>query len=544
MALGTREDNDQQSYALDSNGNTTKRVTISEVKSSDHSGGSRSLSISATKMGTKAGQDTNIIGPTTVFGEVLVAEVTPVVQIDAVLGLRTKTDVTTSISASGVADVLDNIPGQEFRASTGTNSAGYAKITSKNSIRYRAGQGVLYRLTGKFSTPAANSSQRVGAMNIGNEYTFGYNGTSFGILYRKGGRQESRRLTITGAATGNGNVTITLNGVAFVVAVTTGTTSHNSFEIASATYTGWDCYQNDGKNLFVSQSVGAKNGTYSFDAGATGMTASFSLVSSGVSPTDQWINQADWNGYTLLSTSTSPFVLNQLKGNVYQVKTQYLGYGVITFQIEDPETGLFVDVHTVRYSNSNTAPNLDYPVMQLGIVVENLGNTSNLAVHSASMAGFIEGYTTAFRNSISRINSKASIGTTLTNILSLRVRKDFLGRINYSEIGIKFIDSAAEGNKPAEVYLYKNATLAGEPNWTYHDENHSIVEYDTSGTTVTENSNTISLLTHALAKSSSEHIQYPEGIGLKAQPGDIITLAIRATSTTVDATGSIGWIED
>ena len=44
---------------------------------------------SSSMQGTKRGLDTNISGPLTAFGEVAVAESTPVVQYDAIYGIRT-----------------------------------------------------------------------------------------------------------------------------------------------------------------------------------------------------------------------------------------------------------------------------------------------------------------------------------------------------------------------------------------------------------------------------------------------------------------------
>lgn len=52
----------------------------------------------------------------------------------------------------------------------------------------------------------------------------------------------------TGAASGSENATIILNDVEYTVPLTTGTTAHNAYEIATyltANATGWNFFQND-----------------------------------------------------------------------------------------------------------------------------------------------------------------------------------------------------------------------------------------------------------------------------------------------------------
>ncbi len=479
--------------------------------------------------------------PLTAFGEVAVANRMPVTQIDAVYGLRNITDSVSVTANGGSTATNDATTGFEWSAITGTNAAGSAIFETRRAVRYRAGFGSLYRFTARFSTPKANSSQRAGCGNLGCELSFGYNGTEFGILYRNGGRAEIRVLTVTGAAGGNETATIKLNGTDFTVSLTAGTAKHNAFQIASATFAGWIASHNGSTVVFVATTAGARAGAYSFtSATATGTLAQ---TRAGGAYTDTWIPQSEWNLDKMDGTGISGQVLDPSKGNVFEIQHQYLGYGAIAFALENKGHGVFQEVHRIECANSLNGPTLINPIMRLVYTAENLGNTTSLTVYGASAAGFVEGNNGHPRNPDGRGNSKASVGTTFTNIISLRVRRDFAGRIFLGEVTPVFASWACSGNKPAEAALILNGTLAGEPDWTYQSETLSAVEYDTAGTTVTVGANAKILAQFALAQASSE--QHDIG-GWKVYliAGDVLTLAVRASSGTVDATCGITWIDD
>lgn len=496
-------------------------------------------------------QSVEITAPLATFGEILITQSRPIVQYDALYGLRTKTDVETFIdtTASGSATVATSTYGREFKVTTGTTSGGYGVIRSKSAVHYRAGQGNVYRFTGRFGTPVANSRMAVGAFNVGSELSFGYNGTTFGILYRTAGRVELRKLTITNPASGAETATITLNGVAFTVSLTAGTTSHNAYEIQQASITGWTHQANTATVLFNAQTVGSKAGTYSFSSTGTA-TGTFTQVAAGAAVIDTWIPQSSWNENKLLEDNTggtgllNAFVLDPSKGNVFQIQQQYLGYGAIIFYVEHPSTGRFIKVHTLELANSLSGPSLDQPSLKLGLFAASLGSTTNIECYSASLAGFNQGEMVPFRNPQSYLNSKSSIGTTFTSIISFRLRNQFNGYINLLEAVLKNVTVSAEGTKPAEFMLLVNPTFSGTvPVWTYLDESHSIMEYDTTATTVTVGSNTSRILTSSVPKSGPISLNLVD-YDMILEPEDIITLACRATSATTDFTASMTWLED
>lgn len=119
--------------------------------------------------------------PASVFGEIITAELTPVMQGDFVYGLNSNL-WTSSVTGSGTATSAN----QMGVASTTAAATSSALIQSLRRAKYRAGEGLLARFTAQFTTGAANSTQLAGMFNSTVDGWFiGYNGTSFGVMYRR-----------------------------------------------------------------------------------------------------------------------------------------------------------------------------------------------------------------------------------------------------------------------------------------------------------------------------------------------------------------------
>jgi len=119
------------------------------------------------------------------FGTLETNELTPIFQGDFVYGLNVQNWNTAVTSGSGATV---DINGGRLRIQSGTNSAGYAYITSKRIVRYRAGQGNVLRLTPVFTAGVASNIQLWGVGTLASNapidgYFFGYNGTAFGIFH-------------------------------------------------------------------------------------------------------------------------------------------------------------------------------------------------------------------------------------------------------------------------------------------------------------------------------------------------------------------------
>lgn len=93
---------------------------------------------------------------------------------------------------------------------------------------------------------------------------------------------EVNTLTVTAGATADGNLTITLNGVAFTVSVfaTDNTPESVAAKIRNAIYTGWTTGGTGAKVTFTCNTPGTKT-TATFNGGSTGVTATVEKTVAG-----------------------------------------------------------------------------------------------------------------------------------------------------------------------------------------------------------------------------------------------------------------------
>lgn len=113
------------------------------------------------------------------FGDIIVVQPTPLIQVDFVYGFNNQTCVTATTN-SGIADTNNG----RLRLQTGTNSAGESKFNSRKIAKYRPGQGIMVRFTSMFTTGVANSIQYIGVGNDTDGYFVAYSGSTFGIIHR------------------------------------------------------------------------------------------------------------------------------------------------------------------------------------------------------------------------------------------------------------------------------------------------------------------------------------------------------------------------
>lgn len=272
--------------------------------------------------------------------------------------------------------------------------------------------------------------------------------------------------------------------------------------------------------------------------------ATFGIMSR-VDSVDTWVAQTAWNGDVMDGTggSSNPSGqnLDPTKGNVYQIRFQWLGFGRIEFGIEDAETGRFIAVHSIAYANNFTTPSLLNPSFPLLWSVENTTNATNITLKGASGCAEVEGKIEYLGPTNAIGNSKTGVGTTATNIITIRNKSTYQSLTNRTPINILKYSTSVDGNKPAEFQLIKNGTLGGTPSYTDVSTNTSVVDYDTAGTTVT-GGQVIDFSTLAASGSISEAGTTTTDIILL--PGETLTLAVNATQSTTDVTAAIRWVED
>ncbi len=462
------------------------------------------------------------------YGSLIAESLTPVVVGSAVYKFI-PANFRTFTSGSGTATTTSNL----FKVTSGTSLGTYGVIRSFRSLAYREGSGAVVRVAARFPESTANSWSGVGAFNVGDEFSFGYNGTTFGIWHRYGGKAEIQTLTLSAGASGAETATLTLASTVFTIPITSGTTQKNANEIAAyvtANSTAWEAWQVDNTVIFNSLSDGNKTGTFSYSA--TGTSAgSLAETTAGVSKTSVHYPQSNWNSGVFSSFDPS-------KGNNYQIIIKN-GYGDIDFLIENPETEKFERVHNIHWANKNTTTNCVNPSLHVGIYATALDTISAVSVESPYVSAFSSGSFQRTRNPRAYSNTK-SIATTNTNILTIRTKKVLNGESNQAEIEPINISLANDGTKSAIFELRGNTTLGGTTNFQNVGTN-LISDYDVSGTTI---SGGTLLASFVVAKSSTAIIDLTS-LDIRLPPSSVLTISGYMTSgAAADLSVSYIWYED
>jgi hypothetical protein len=420
-----------------------------------------------------------IAGPLSAFGELRTIQPTPRFQIDATYGLRAS-DHFTLTALTGSVTESDAV----FTLATGIGAGASAELTSRRFVRYRPGEGVVIDVTASFPPGVANCNRYAGGMNATEALVFARRGTEFGILRRIAGKQTIQRLTITAAANGAQNMTITINGSAVVVASggALATVALTAQRIATVgVFPGWDATSNGATVTFVTQSAGVTAGAFSF-ASTGAATGTFASIVVGVANDDVtgFVPQSEWNvdrldggddernpsGVTLADAGDPSETLLRIdRLNVFQVVFPYLGVGSIRWRIMLP-SGKLQTIHTLHYPGSAAVPTMVNPTLRGGWRIQSDGSTTNETLTGICSAGFVDGYTLPSRNPQGIPGTlTASVDVTETVVLLIRVARTFPfaatgERLNLREVYPNaYAAATATANRVLSIRMALNPTL-------------------------------------------------------------------------------------
>lgn len=424
--------------------------------------------------------------------------------------------------------------GRLFRLSTGTSVGGYAALQSFRSLPHRVGKSINCRFSGYFESNVADSWQGMGLLSIGEEISFGYNGTSFGVWHRYGGLSEVRTITVTGASGGSTNLTLTLNNVAYTIPLTSGSTAHNASEIAlwlNANQSVWGA-DNLGSTVIINAlSDGAKSGTYSFShASATG---TITQNTAGVTKTSNHIPQASWNGSVFAG-------FNPAYGNLYQIQYQSMGFGNIIFSIMNPVTNKYDIVHTLQLTNSGTALLTPNPSLRCGLYAISIGSTTNLNIYMNSIEASVGGQSERTRNPRSASNTQTINTTNETTILCLRNRRTYNGLNNQVEMSPLVVSLTNELNKSIVFRIRSSTSPTSE--LLYQTAGTNLVgDIATNAVTL----NTGNVLTSATV-ASGDGVDFDlEKLQISMPPSlHLLITAQYGGASSGDVVAAINWYED
>jgi hypothetical protein len=434
-----------------------------------------------------------------------------------------------------------------FYVNTTATANMYSSIESRKRLKYRSGQGLVGRFTALYNTPASDCNQMIGYGHSEDGIFIGYKDTDFGILYRDHGACEIRTLTLTEVTNASDNVSILLNGANFTIPFQnlggdTSLINSMAYTISKFNFNEWNTsileplVFNTARIAFINKKAGSKNdGLYSYNSGMVGTSAgTFAQTRAGDTPTETFIPQDDWNGAQLLGNDNTGFVLDPLKGNVFQFNIKYLGFGSITIFAElynnKTTDSKFVPIHTLKFANTRTITSFGNPSLPFRMFVENTTNTTDIVLKSGSFAGFIEGqkiytgYHATYKHFRVGIAYSNGIYHTLFTLYNSNV---FNNKVNQSIINIISISGATENNNVIELFLVRNANLANTttdfPSFIQQSTN-SPTYIDTNSKTCTFNNSQI-IWAGCIGNTGNFVFNFLDDITI--QPGEYLSCVFR-----------------
>jgi hypothetical protein len=382
--------------------------------------------------------------------------------------------------------------------------------------------------------------------DIGDGIGFGCVGTEFGVARAFGGKNEVWNLSIDTDATSSGNVTITLAGEAKVVPVII---SDTRAEIVTKIVNtenwddlgiGWRPFEAGMQVIFKARLDGHQTGTFSFvDTDTTGVTGTLFEEIHGTDTTFAFTPQEEFSHDKLEW-------LNIEKGNVYRVRFQWLGFGMLTYEIEKPNTGKFIVFHQDAYANKHVIPSVNNPIFPIGIRNVNSGNTSTATISLSSAGAFIEGKNVASALSYSASSPSVEVTTTETPLLTICNRVVYggtapNGHINRISVEPDLLTMLSDGVKGVRITISKNSSLLGLPVFNDVDTANSVVGVDVAATGIILNR---VIATFGLDKidSNSEVLL---GRGIELRPGETFSVSAHTLATTNDDVSiTLSWLEN
>lgn len=252
---------------------------------------------------------------------------------------------------------------------------------------------------------------------------------------------------------------------------------------------------------------------------------------------DTWTAQSSWSEDVMDGTGPSKMTLDPTKLNVYAIEYQWLGAGEINFKIEDEETGKLIDVHKVKFANSDTQPSIFNPNLPIEMKIIKTSGAEDIRMKSASMAGFVEG-----KNIIlgpSNNTAGTTTATTETAVFNLRNKSTYVGKTNRIRAYLRNLSFANDKNQLATITVYRNATLGGVASWSDINGDDSVFEVDTAQTYTSGGKN---LFSTTVSKDSGGHFDFGEE-EFEIRPGDVITVTVNGSGTGT-ASAILAWQED
>jgi len=268
------------------------------------------------------------------------------------------------------------------------------------------------------------------------------------------------------------------------------------------------------------QLIGIINNTDGWAFGYNGLNFGIVRRRNGV---DEWFYQEDW------TENTYP-TLNQQKGNVFEIKYQWLGFGMQYFGIEN-DNGDIETVHRIKYANLNDDVSISNPSLPIAAGVANQGNTTSITLKTPSAVAGLEGpaFSPVFETLIA-YERIVTIGAGETYLFGLNSPDQWLGKENRLYVLPKLFTFATDGNKPVIIRVYAMPTIT-TPTWVDIAPNVSPLQYDEVGTWVPNGEQQV--FTYALGKADNAQVNLSI-IDAEVLPNQMYAITAETTAAGMD----------
>jgi hypothetical protein len=294
------------------------------------------------------------------------------------------------------------------------------------------------------------------------------------------------------------------------------------------------------------QVIGVGGAQVGYFFGYNGTAFGISLRNGG---SDGWIAQTAWNGDKCDGTGASGFNWNKTLGNVMQIKYPYLGYGDITFWVENSSDGSWILCHTIKYANSSAEVQVSNPSFPFFANVVNSGSTTNLTMYCGSVGVFLSGER-EFLGAQWATDSLKNTITTEANLLNLRNCTTYNGVTNSGLIRLRALSAATDnGNGLATIRLKTGVTIGGSPsfspiNGSTADQGVTITSGNSISSVDVAGTGTTGTLIFNLCLARNTNVNYDlTPFNIFIAPGQTLTVtAFSSAAASIQA--ALNWNED
>jgi len=282
------------------------------------------------------------------------------------------------------------------------------------------------------------------------------------------------------------------------------------------------------------QEVGVGDSQDGFFFGYSGSNFGVLRRAAGV---ESWTSSVSWSLDRMDGRGPSGQVLDPTLGNVYQISYQWLGFGAITFLIEDGPTGMIFPVHRIGYANVNHSTSVRDPNLPVRMAVRQWGATGSIAINVSSICAMVEGVPPVhgIRRADQDVASAVSAEVPLITVMN---SGSFNGRSNRIRIKVDSVSIASrDGTGLTQYRLVVGATLTGSSFVAVSASNSPVVVDKTASAL----NGGREILFAGLGPNGAQVIDLST-YDIKLSPGETITLTCSGSNST--CLGGLSWQEE